>query len=231
MGGLGWQNPLPLELGGGRTAVENVYRGLRSAVGIGGAGEIDGLEDLWRQAKAYGIAAGLDTDQRAILQFFPDRATDAIPYYEALLLAPLPPGLEVHERQALLAARFTSPPASNTEEVNLGLQQLDERFSIVALDHSLTEVTVHGRAFEDLAGTLPFGGGRRSTIAPNYSTDFAVIMLLDLAGAPFTDQDVATLERGRNYLTTALPAWVFFGEATGIGFILDEDLLDLTALT
>lgn len=230
MPGIGWFNPLPAVIGSEPPTVERVYRALRATVGIGGAGPEDSLEDLFRQAKAYMIGLALEADERATNQFNPARATDALQYYEELLFTPLSAALGDHEKQAILAERFTAPPASNHDEVNAALALIDPRFGIQHIDYTLTETTVVGRAFEDLAATEPFGGGRKSTIAPNYSTSFHVIALLDLAGVAPSPADFAAQQRGTDYLNVALPAWVNFSTVFAVGFFLDKDRLDLTAM-
>lgn len=235
MAGTGWQNPLPAELGGGDSQVTQVYRALRSLVGVGGAGEPGSLEDVWRESKAYGTALALSADERAGLQFFPSKATDALGYYERLLAQPLAPALETHERQAVVAERFTAPPASSQGEVDAALLAIDSRLSVFNLSLEFAEVTQPGRAFEDLAAVEPFGGGRKSSVVANYSTAFVSTVVFDLgAGVSPGPVEAAILARSSDYLSESLPAWVAFQHVTnptpGAGFILDTDLLDLTAL-
>lgn len=234
MAGTGWNNPLPAELGGGTSTIEDVYRQLRSSVGVGGSGAEDSLEDLPRQSRAYGLGLAMHADERASNQYYPSRATDALVYYEDLLLVPLAPDLEVQERQELVSTRFTAPPATSQEDLDAGLLAIDPRLSVLTLADELVETTHHGRAFEDLAATEPFGGGRKSTEFGNYSTTYLLTILFDLgAGIPTTPTETLIVSRAEDYLNEALPAWVTFQSVTnaaGGGFTLDIDLLDFTAL-
>lgn len=234
MGVTGWLNPLPFDVGGGTTTVQDVYRTMRAVVGVGGAGPEDSLEDLPRQTRAYGTALAIEADERASDQYYPSRSTDALGYYESLLAVPLAPDLETHERQQLVSSVFTAPPATSAEDVDAGLLAIDARLSVLTLPDEFVETTQHGRAFEDLAGTEPFNGGRKSTAFGNHSTTYLLSVLFDIgSGTPVTPLETAILSRAAQYLNEALPAWVTFQFVTSAGnggFILDNDLLDLTAL-
>lgn len=231
MAGLGWSNPLPAEIGGGTSSVEDVYRSLRSVVGIGGAGPEDSLEDLWRQSRALGIALAFASDDRAGLQFFPSKATDALQYYEELLMVPLEPGLENHERQELVSNRFTAPPAASEPDLAAGLLAIDTRISVETVSLDASETTYQGRVFEDLAASEPFNGGRKSTAFGNYATAFILTILVNIGdGITPTLAEEKILQRAADYLNEALPGWVTFNLVTSVGFTLDVDLLDITAL-
>lgn len=233
MPGFGWSNAFPFEFGGGSSHTETIYSALRSSVGVGGAaldddGTIDGL---WRQARASGLAAAATTGERAILQAFPARATDQLEYYEALLGAIPEPGDSTVERQAVVEQLWTERVRASLPDIAADLVAIDPLFSLASFDHSETTDTLHGRAFEDLAATLPFGGGRRSTRFPNYSTEFVVTALFDIgSGVAPSIPEQKLIERVKAHLNKVLPATHTFQVLTGIGFILDVDLLDLTGL-
>jgi len=232
MGGFGWQNGFPFEFGGGSTHTETIYAAMRSSVGVGGSaldddGTIDGL---WRQARATGLAAAATTGERAILQAFPRHATDLLEYYEQLLQAVPEPGDSELERQAVVEQLFTERVRGTLPDIAADLAQIDDRLSVVMFSHVETTDTVPGRAFEDLAGALPFGG-RKSTRFANYSTEFVVTAIFDIGSGVVPGlAEQRIIERARAHLNKVLPATHNFQVLTGVGFILDVDLLDLTGL-
>lgn len=233
MGGFGWQNGFPFEFGGGSTHTETIYSAMRSSVGAGGSaldddGTIDGL---WRQARAVGLAAAATTGERAILQAFPGLATDLLEYYEGLLLAVPEFDASLVERQAVVEQLWTERVRAAMPDIAADLLDIDPRFSVMIIDREETTDTLLGRAFEDLAGAVPFGG-RRSTRFPNYSTEFVVTALFDLGSGVTPNLDEQKLiARAKAHLNAVLPATHNMQVLTGIGFILDTDLLDLTGLT
>lgn len=229
---FGWTNPFPIELGGGPTPTEALYAALRSAVGKGGSADDDsGIEGLWRQARASGLAMVASTGERAVLQAFPRHATDALDYYERLLGATPEVGASLLARQAEVETRYTSRVRAALPDLAADLRRIDERLSIALFSHVESTDTVHGRAFEDLAGTLPFGGGRRSTMFANYSTEFVVTALLDIgSGVAPGPAELRSIARASELLGDSLPATHDFQILTGVGFELDVDLLDLTGL-
>lgn len=233
MGGFGWHNPFPFEFGGAPTLVEVTYQAMRASVGLGGSALDDEntIDGVWRQARASGIAAARATSERAVLQAFPGYASDALGYYEDLFrLVPEDEGNLV-QRRLESEQRYTAEVDSSVPAITAALQSLDSRFSIIETPHSEAIETILGRAFEDFAATLPFGGGRKSTLFANYSTEFILFVLFDLGSGvepgPVEDAIMAT---AADYLNGALPTWVNFQTTTADGFILDESLLDLTGL-
>lgn len=232
MGGFGWQNGFPFEFGGGSTHTETIYAALRASVGVGGSAPDDeGVDGVWRQARAAGLAAAGTTGERAILQAFPGRATDLLEYYEALLLAVPEPGDSVLERQAVVEQLWTERVRASLPDIAADLASIDPRFTVAAFAHASTTDTLLGRAFEDLAATLPFGGGRQSTRFANYSTEFVVTALFALgSGVAPGIPEQKLIQRTKAHLNKVLPATHTFQVLTGVGFILDVDLLDLTGL-
>ena len=233
MGGFGWQNGFPFEFGGGSTSTETIYAALRASVGVGGSalnddGTIDGL---WRQARATGLAAAATTGERAILQAFPSYATDQLAYYEDLLQSVPEPGESILDRQARVGQLWTERVSAAMPDIAADLAEIDDRFSIAVFGRETTTDTLLGRAFEDLDGTQPFGGGRKSTRFPNYSTEFLVTVVFDIgSGVVPSVADQKLMGRAREHLNKVLPATHNFQMITGVGFILDTDLLDLTGL-
>jgi hypothetical protein len=230
--GFGWFNAFPLEFGGGPTGTEAIYAALRASVGKGGSADDDeGIEGLWRQAEASGIAAAATTGERAVLQAFPGYATDALEYYERLLGATPDGGDSLLARQANVEGLYTARVRGALPDIAADLGRIDPRFSIASFAHGAASETLHGRAFEDLAGALPFGGGRRSTMFANYSTEFVVTALFDIgSGVLPSPVEQRAIERAGAHLGAVLPATHDFQILTGVGFELDLDLLDLTGL-
>jgi hypothetical protein len=233
MGGFGWINPFPFEFGGSPTLVEVTYQALRANVGLGGSAIADEttIDGVWRQARASAIAAARAASERAVLQAFPGYADDALPYYEELFNLVPEDESNLVQRRIEAEQRYTAEVDSSVPAITAALQLIDPRFSIIETPHAEAIETILGRAFEDFAGTLPFGGGRRSTLFGNYSTEFVLFVLFDLGSGvesgPVEDAILATAE---DYLNGALPTWVNFQTTLADGFILDESLLDVTGL-
>lgn len=232
MAGFGWHNPFPLEFGGGATHVETIYAAMRSAVGIGGsAADDEGMEGVWRQARASAIAAAATTGERAVINAFPGHATDLLAYYEDLLGATPELDDSELERQAVVEQLWTERVRAAVPDITADLAAIDERFSILTVPHAQATETLFGRGFEDLAAALPFGGGRRSTLFHNYSTAFVLYVLFDIGGgvAPSTSEQ-KLIDRAAAHLNKTLPAHMNFQIVAELGFTLDVDLLDLTGL-
>lgn len=229
---LGWLNPLPMELGGGPAPTARLYAALRETVGEGGSAVDDqGIEGLWRAAKATALAAASSASERAVLQVFPGRATDHLAYWESLLGVTPAPGATVVQRQADAERALVERVRNAAPDLEARLIDIDARLSLVQLDLDKATVTIPGRAFEDMAGALPFGGGRRSTRVPNYSSAFVLSLLFSIgAGVVPSGADLRALTAAADYLTAVLPAHVTFQIVTSFGFNLDLDLLDLTGL-
>jgi hypothetical protein len=238
---FGGGNPFPFMLGGGPTDVESTHRTLRAMVGNGGAAAEGTIEDEWRFAKARGLAAAASAEGRAVHQFFPMFATDAIPTYEDKLgIVPPPEACEAERRQVVWEqwVKVISATASNIETE---LQKISPYFSVVPIDRKYTKTTIPGRYFEDHEIGDPeacgpaFGGGRTHTAFPNYSTQFVCYVQFDTGSTGYiTESQKRLINRAKDLLNTVLPAWVGFQisqvtEISGDGFILDLSLLDLGA--
>lgn len=234
MGGFGWHNPFPMEFGGGPTEVERVYLALRGAVGKGGSADNDesSIDGLWRQVRARALASVGSSGERALLQAFPNKATDALPYYEQLLLLPPDPDASEDERREDAAVAYTRQILSAIPDVSSALALIDARFEVVTVPWEQLDATEPGRAFEDYAATLPFGGGRKSTARPNFSNAFRAHVLLDLSGAAIGPTEDRLRRLAAELLAEVLPAWNDFAIYSDMdGFNLGVDRLGVTALT
>jgi hypothetical protein len=232
MPGFGWHNPFPMTFGGGPTEIERTYAALRSAAGKGGsAADETGIDALRRRVIARGIGRVRAGGKRTALQAFPNLATDLLPYYERLVQLTDDPDLTEDERRMAAAQLYTLQLAMAMPELQAALQQIDPRFSILSKPDSLSVTTMMGRAFEDYAGTEPFGGGRESSTLPAYSTRSIVIVLYDIGDGvrPGTAERRA-MDQARRLLHDVLPAHEDFRIITHRGFTLGVSLLGYTAL-
>jgi len=232
MGGLGWHNPFPMQLGGGPTPTELVYAAMRGAVGVGGsAADDESIDGMWRQARASALAAAACTGERAAMQAFPGYATDLLEFYEVLLGATPEPDASIVERQAIVLDLFTRKVRAAVPDIDADLKAIDSRLGVVIVDPAEGTETLPGRGFQDLAAALPFNGGRKSSVFHNYSTSFVVFVLFDIgAGVAPGAAEQKLIERAKAHLNEVLPGHVMFQMFTSLGFILDESLLDLTGL-
>lgn len=239
MAGLG--NPLSFELGGGPSPQEQVYTVMFQNVGDGIRSTPDSLVEKWRFSRARGIAA-FTLDDKAATQAFPDLSTDYLPVWEDILgIVPAPSATEA-DRQATVLAEYTRTIDATYPKLQAALQNLDPLFSILIVPQQYTRTTVQGRGFQDWdpaaadASGPPFnlsasnGVGPNQTSLPNYATDFIIHVLYDVGAGIISAQAQRTLAEALELLNESLPAWVDFNLFSACGFILDQDLLDVTAL-
>lgn len=231
MGSFGWHNPWPFEWGGGTTSIERTYLAMRSAVGKGGSAEDDDgtVEGLWRQSRARGLGAVGTFGERVAVNNFPGLSTDLLPYYEKLLRIVASENETVEERRAEAQALWIRILDAATPIIEAELAAIDPLFTLLDVPNTSADTTQAGRAFEDFTASEPFGGTRKSTDFPNYSTDFIVFVQYAITPPPSAEQE-RRLTLARKFLNDALPSWVSFRIHVALGFTLDTDLLDLTGL-
>jgi hypothetical protein len=239
----GWMSPLPIRLGGGATRIERYYRGLRSAIGDGGAGPPGGLEDVWRMIEARAIGASYDACARAAHQMWPQTMTDLLDGWEAKLGLPRAPTLV--ERQAVVRLALIRELDASLPAMRIELQDIDPNLDIENVDWTEEPMTQFGRAFGPLPGVsdLAYGTGRNAgrvaSAWPNWSFGFLVRVRYQLPAGE-TLIPVASRARAEDYLNEVLPAWVDFelynlaDGSDGLGFYLEggpngDSLLDQTA--
>lgn len=224
---LGGFGVLPFEVGGGIGPQAKVYHALRDAVGIGGAAKSpDTIEDLWRRAKAIGIASGESWVYRALWQNWPHTSTDRVPNWEELLGALPGFGLEDEARREELVSRYARKIRADAPGLNDQLAAIDSRLSALVIDHDETATTQPGRAFEDFAAAEPFGGGRKATDFPNFSGDYFVYVFFDMGGGALTAEHRRTIRLVQDLLNDVLPAWDTWTIVTSTGFIVDTSPVD-----
>jgi hypothetical protein len=233
---LGSLNPLPFRVGGGPTPSSKAYATLRQAVGKGGSAENDrGIDGLWRRSQAKGLAAATSSTRRALLQAFPQVATDALPSDERILGLIAAPDASETQRRAAVVARWTAQPIRSWNELLTALQALDARFSLVLPADSTEVVSDLGRAFEPYdpsnAALGPrFGIRGGCTQLPNYSSrqELRVLFTLGYSSVP-KPADQNLIEQAKRLLRSALPSDQDFTIAVG-SWVLGTTPLGLGAL-
>lgn len=236
MGGIGWHNPLPFEIGGGETDAELLWMAMRSAVGEGGPGPEDGLEDRWRQIKAVALAASEASMERAFLQHVPGFQTDSLEAEEERL--GIEPASTITERQDAVREALTAALRVDIPSLRADLQRIDPAFDVEPVAYAQATVSLFGKAFGPRVGGAPYGTGVKSGVNatgwPNYATDFVVHVRYTIPGGGPAVPPEETLARVRRHLCAALPAHVDFVIYNATGFYLDggadgTSLLDITA--
>lgn len=213
--GLGPQNPLPKQVGGGLSRSWKAYQTIKQAVGEGGSAENDrGIDGLWRRSRAKGLAAATSAKRRALLQAFPQLATDALPYYERLCKIIPPIEATEAERREVVVERYTRQPIRNHAELLAALQAIDPAFTILVHDDSKEIVAFFGRAFDGHDPSSPavqpqFGIAGGATQYPAFSTRQTVRVSYPITGTPTAEQNVR-MQRARELLLEALPTDVDF---------------------
>lgn len=224
---LGWENALPLELGGGPTDFERIYTALRRAMGRGGVGPEGGLEDLWRQCKASIIAdAGVGVES-AVLQILPDQATEGLDAWEEL--TGVEPAATTTERQEATAAALTRKLLADLPSLRASVNALDPSLDLELQGHATARVAQFGKAFGPRTGSPPFGTGGSASVQsaayPNFSDHF--VYLVHATAPP---SDLLLFQLGE-VLNETLPAWVDWDwYADPLGFYLDGGANDLSLL-
>lgn len=234
--GLGPTNPLPMRVGGGPSPTWKAYQTLRQAVGKGGSAENDtGIDGLWRRSRAKGLAAATSSKRRALMQSWPQFATDFLPYYERRIgYFPTPDETETARRERVVA-QWTKLPLRSWNDLQTELQAIDARFSLLVHDDTKEIVTIFGRAFDGYDLTSPavqppfvIPGG--VTQYPAFSTRqvMRVQFTLGYAGVP-TYADQVLLDRARDVLRRWLSSDTDFSITTG-PWVLGTTPLGLGAL-
>lgn len=238
MAGLG--NPLSFELGGGPSPQEQVYGAMYQNVGDGIQAPPDTLVEKWRMARARGIAA-FTLDDRAATQAFPDLSTDYLPVWEDILSIQPDPAATEQERRETVLTQYTRVIDATYPKLLSALQDLDSLFSILLIPTQFTRTTAPGRAFQDWDPAAPGASGPpfnlgvgpvgdKATAFPNYSDDFVLFVLFNVGAGAISVSNQRTLADAIGLLNESLPAWVDFRVFSSCGFVLDQDLLDVTAM-
>lgn len=230
---LGSLSPLAAPIGSGASHYEDVYRALRSAVGSGVSPE-NGLDDIWRQARAVAIAAGHLALDRAALQALPVSATDHLDAHERLLGLSSSAATTEQDRRDRVVRAWTRTIRSTARGLELDLQAIAAAFSLFAPDRDKADTVQFGRIMPPEGTEATFG----TTQYPNYSTSYAITILY---AVPAGDTGIpgAVLDESRDLLNDTIPGWVDFvlsqEGGSGAGFYADggpdgTSVADLTAI-
>ena len=229
MGGWGRQNPWPIQWGGGRSIFEQLWDALRAMLGDGGPGPRGSLEDAWREAKVSGLVKVVTMPERAALQALPIKATDHIEVYETLL--GVPRADTQLQRQQAISAAWTESLSAVISRLQDRLVAIDADLSILTVDVAESHIFHFGASFEVDFGNFPFRpSGSASALEssyPMFSGHFIIYVLWQ--NQPGGIPPAATRDLVERELNKSLPAWVDWKIITKIGFVLDQDPLDLTA--
>jgi hypothetical protein len=228
--GLGWHNALPFQVGGGPTQSESAYEAMKKAVGEGGyAKNEEGIDGLWRAARAQSIASLNLGDEIAAVQAFPNLATAHLGYYEWLFYITPPEGATLEERQRVVAERYTAEIQASIPEIDQQLKVIDQRAEVLGIVRATSTIVQLGKAFEPQDG-LPDYGVRTATSWPNFAGDFVLTVLLDLGHLVATPAELLIIERIKRFLPTVLQGWMTFQVCTSVGFVANLSPIDVTAI-
>lgn len=233
---IGSLNPFPFKIGGGRTPTQVTYQVLRSAVGEGGSAKDDrGIDGLWRRSRAKGLAAGDSAIRRALLQAFPNLATDLIPTYERQFGLLASPDATDEERRKAIVEAWTARTSGTTPALEQTLSSIDSRLSVVAQEWSMAISTNRGRAFESHDNNIEgpaFGGLRTYSRVPAYATAYSRTVLFSVVYATaLTIYDAEIAMRARRILRTMSAPWVALRLVTAKQFTPGTSVLGITGLS
>jgi hypothetical protein len=233
MAELGGSSNFAFELGGEPSREMKTYTAMKRLVGEGipVPGDEYGDEsfvEIWRMAKAQGLASVASFGEAAMYQAFPDTATDEIATYEDILGVFPPFDAPDETRRQLIVDRWILSIESSALKLEDQLAALDYRFSFIAPDPDVVQHVIPGKVLDPvgaISGT--FMNGRKHSSWPNYSSDYVLRVLFSIGNVPLTEETAAIRSKAIDILQESLPAWVDFTIASTQGFLLDSSLLDL----
>lgn len=233
MAELGGSSNFAFELGGDPSREMLSYTALKRLVGEGIPTPDDPYGDdkfveIWRMAKAQGLAAIASFAEAAMWQAFPDTVTDEIATYEKILGIFPPLDTPDEARRDRIVERWTLSIESSALELEQQLTAIDYRFSLITPDPDVVQHVIPGRVLDDAGDvTGSFMNGRTYSSWPNYSSDYVVRVLFSIGNVPLTEETAALRSRAIDLLQESLPAWHDFTITATQGFLLDSSLLDL----
>lgn len=219
---IGALNPCAFKVGGGPTLAEKLYRESRLSLGEGGAGEVNSLEDKWRQAKALARAKGLAAVERAASQAFPHLGVEQLPVYEDMLS--LEGAGEAADRSEAVARALSDDPAATVPNLLDELRRIDPIIELDTIDATESVVARYGKPFQ------VDGSAQQSSRWPAFSQHFFAHVRWPVPGGIPPSDDRAEVVRSLNRM---LPAWCDFVIYNKVGFFFDgfnDSFLDITAL-
>lgn len=235
--GIGGNNPLPFQVGGSPTRLEAMHKTYRQMMGVNGYNADDSsIESEWRRCKSLGLVALESFDERAMLQYFPQTATDHLPLWEEMLGLETDLSLSDEERRQLIIPEYIGVPESFWTALNSQLAEIDERISVTLRTWEQSSTTQTGRLFEedppDLDHQYDPLGTRTTTEFPHWSTVYCADVLFDIGGGVSPSRDVLNkTSQIESLLNKILPSWVTFKIAYARnGFHVGVSRLGYTAL-
>jgi hypothetical protein len=201
----GW-NPLPAVVGGQAPPLRQIYVGLAGALGgqeggaVGPSFEFGGQEDLWRFARAMGLAAAATVQEAAASELFIDRATYNLPLWED--------SLKIARRDVIEAERADAA-AAMTARVSAVLPRLQDALraayhpgiTVELVDRDEQIVATRHRWLGDRTGVVGYGE-RPESPAPALSSSFVLRVIWPVV--PLTQEQLGSIRRT---LRSVLPAW------------------------
>lgn len=197
--------------------VEDVWRGLRDALGPHGVGPVLGLEDTRRWVDAELIADGIGAVEAALAEFFPATMFWNLPMWERTFA--LDGGGTLDERREAIGRRLFTASARNAPAPLM--RRLWEDYSAdLTLDPrpawDETHYIMLGKVLADDVNELT------NPLAPNVATGF--VTRFTWHGAT-TDQ----IDALKADLNDSLPAWQWFSVAAG-SFVIGTGRLGYDAI-
>lgn len=231
---IGDSNPVPTQVGGGPSQVDQAFDTLKRMVGAHGASDDpNSIEYAWRLAKAYGLAALATFDERAALQVFPHIATDHVPVFEDILGIIADESQSLEQRRQTIVPDYTSTSEAWTQGIQDQIQAIDERADVLLMDWVNASTTWAGKyfqAFDPVPGEeYDPNGSRLGTQFPNYSDLKIVFVLFDIGNGSTPSADILLkTEQMTNVLNEVIPSDRDFRVIYATGFSLGASLLDAT---
>ena len=243
---IGGGNPLGFQIGGGPTPTEEAYSALKSMVGVGNSADDPDttIIEAWRFAKARGLSAAVKDEIVALQHASPLNATDLIPMYERLLQTYFAADVPDQTRREVLAEAWVETVDSVHDTVVAAIEAIDPTAEFPLPPRDEIREGQPGRYFEDydptsLAAAGPAFGitngksGPKCTSFPNFSDDFRFHIRVPRPAGVLSLADQRIISDIGAKLRTVMPAWcadvIFTNPGGSGGFILDLDLLDVTA--
>jgi hypothetical protein len=227
---IGWQNPVPFEVGGGPTAEERAQRALLDAVGRGGAAadQDDSVDGSWRQAVAEALGVLSGYGEHALLQGFPHTASDGVETFEDVLRLEPPVDESVEDRRQAATARWVDRSGADCPSLSEHLEAIDPRLSLISdVEWDDEDTTVLGRTIGDSAES--YGETLVGSSWPNYSGEFRIYVLFDTGSVdPLTATEQVIVQRAKDYLCEALPSVYDFAVITSRSFLVGTSPLGYT---
>jgi hypothetical protein len=206
---------------------------LRTTQGIGGSAPNDqGIDGLWRRARAAGLEAADSAVRRAVNNFSPLFCTDTLPYYERKLGLVAAPGEAEADRQAEVVALWPAKASARKADVEEQLQRIDSRFELLAVIDDVKSCSRPGRCLAPNSGSgEPTYGTRHCSPLARPTSRAMWRARLDIGSQRrLTAAERASIKAAKKRLRLMSPSWLGYTVTTTSGFVLGTSLLGITGL-